>query len=79
MWSKRPTLYVCPLMHRVLALVIADQNTITATATLSACDEQTQPSNAWAPDRNLSPVKVQANPSACGLQDDPPRRPLCVP
>jgi hypothetical protein len=78
MWSKRPTVYVCPLIQRALALVLAEQSFSTAAATLSAYNKQIQPSNAWAPCRNLSPVRVQANPSASGLQDDPARRPLCV-
>ena len=79
MWSKRLTLYVCPVVHRAQALGIAEQMSSAATANLSACDKQTQRSNAWAPCRNLFPVKVQRNPSACGLRDDPPRRPLCAP
>ena len=82
MWSKRVMLYVCLLAGLIIALAMASQsagqNSSTASEASSGCDNQAQPSNAWALYKKLSLRGVQANPSVYNLRDVLYRRSRCA-
>jgi len=82
MWSKRVMLYVCLLAGLIIALAMASQsagqNSSTASEASSGCDNQAQPSNAWALYKKLSLRGVQANPSVYNLGDVLYRRSRCA-
>ncbi len=82
MWSKKVTLQGCLLAGLTMALGMASQsagqNSSTATEASSGCDNQTQPSNAWALYKKLSLSRVQANPSVYNIRDVLYRRSRCA-
>ena len=82
MWSKKVTLHVCLLAGLTIVLAMAGQsagqNSSTATEASSDCDNQSQPSNAWALYKKLSLSRVQANPSAYNIRDVLYRRSRCA-